>query len=281
MKAVGEVPTRPLLRWFGGKWILSSWIIDHFPPHRIYTESYGGAGSVLLKKPRSYAEIWNDLDDDVVNLFTILRSRESSSELRRRLYLTPFARLEFELAYQKTHDPIEKARRLVVRSYQGFGSTACNPNRKTGFRPGSNRSGTTPAHDWANYPRCLASIIKRLQGVVIEREPALKLLRRHDTEETLHYVDPPYLHQTRAQGHDIRHRYSYELFAHDHLELSKTLKDLKGMVIISGYPSKFYDDLYSGWTTFQRDAMADGALKRVEMLWLNKSAAERLNQSKS
>src|SRR5688500_1471666 len=110
---------RPVLRWHGGKWRLAPWIIGHFPQHRIYVEPFGGAASVLLRKPRSYAEIYNELDGEVVNLFRVLRSADAH-ELVRRLELTPFARDEFVGAHDDTDDPIEAARQLVVRSFMGF-----------------------------------------------------------------------------------------------------------------------------------------------------------------
>lgn len=67
-------PTRPVLRWHGGKWVLAPWIIGHFPPHRIYTEAFGGGASILMRKARAYSEVYNDLDEDVVNIFRVLRS---------------------------------------------------------------------------------------------------------------------------------------------------------------------------------------------------------------
>lgn len=92
-------PTRPVLRYHGGKWKLAPWVIQHFPPHQVYVEPFGGAASVLMQKPRVEAEIYNDLDDDVVNIFRILRDPAMAAELRRRLELTPFARTELRDSY--------------------------------------------------------------------------------------------------------------------------------------------------------------------------------------
>lgn len=108
---------RPVLRWHGGKWILAPWIISHFPKHRIYTEVFGGAASVLMRKNRSYAEVYNDIEGEVVNLFRILRDERAAGRLKEVLELTPFARDEWELSYKPTEDVIEQARRTVIRCF--------------------------------------------------------------------------------------------------------------------------------------------------------------------
>ncbi|MFL1849080.1 DNA adenine methylase, partial [Pseudomonas aeruginosa] len=235
---------RPILRYHGGKWKLAPWIIQHLAPHHTYVEPFGGAASVLLRKARSYAEIYNDLDGDVVNLFRV--ARDHGEQLRQALALTPFAREEFEASYAETSDPLERARRMVIRSLQGFGTAAASGER-TGFRSTSTRSGTGPALDWRNYPDTLTAITERLQGVVIENRDALALMEYHDRPNTLHYVDPPYVHSTRSTK--VRHNatgksYRYELDDNQHKELAAFLKRLRGMVVLSGYPCPLYDELY-------------------------------------
>jgi DNA adenine methylase len=265
---LATAPSRPVLRWHGGKWLLSRKILPFFPPHRIYTESFGGAASILLRKPRSYAEIYNDLDGDVVNLFRVLQDPVSGARLQELLRITPFAREEFKLAYADTQDPVERARRLIIRSFMGFGSNACNRMTTTGFRANSNRSGTTPAYDWSNYPECLGAIIERFRGVVVECRPAVEVLKQHDQPDALHYVDPPYLHSTRRQGQQKNYR--YEMSEADHIALAEVLKTLQGQVILSGYPSELYDNLYAGWGRHEINAFADGARPRTEVLWIKR-----------
>lgn len=260
------------MRYHGGKWKLAPWIISHFPQHRIYTEVFGGAASVLIRKPRAYAEVYNDLDGEVVNVFRVFR--ENGAELLEKLWATPFARDEFIQSYYPDENPVEQARRTVARSFMGFGSASVTNMRhvskkfskpSTGFRANSNRSGTTPAHDWANYVDAAVNLIERLRGVTIENKDAKSILLQHDQDNALHYVDPPYVKSSRDAGSDYRH----EMTDEQHDELSTVLLGLKGRVIISGYHSELYDNLYKGWKRVERKAMADGAAERTEVLWMN------------
>lgn len=266
-------PTRPLVRYHGGKWILAPWIISNFPPHRYYTEVYGGGGSVLLRKPRCYAEVYNEKDGEMVNLFRV--TRDQGNALRSALTLTPFARDEFVESYLPADNSIEQARRTVIRACMGFGSAAAS-GAQTGFRANSNRSGTTPARDWMNYPDCLPALIERLRGVVLENKDAIEVLRQHDQPETLHYVDPPYVMETRSMRNPYcKKGYRHELTDTEHRELSAVLHEMLGIVVVSGYPCELYDkDLYADWLRVERPALADGARERTEVLWINRPRNE-------
>ena len=267
-------PQRPVLRYYGGKWLLAPWIISQFPEHRVYCEPFGGAGSVLMRKDRSYAEVYNDLDGEIVNLFRVLQDQESSTRLFELLNLTPFARDEFNTAYEPTTDPIEKSRRLIIRAYMGFGSDGHNIlSGKTGFRANSNRSGSTPAHDWANYPEEVPAFYERLRGVCIENRDASEVMAQQDSEDTLHFVDPPYMAETRGAK---QHGYVHEMSDDQHATLCEFLKTLKGMVVLCGYDNELYKSL--GWKSVKREAHADGARDRVEILWFNPQAWERRPQ---
>ena len=267
-------PTRPVLRYYGGKWRLAPWIISHFPEHRCYVEPYGGAGSVLLQKRRSYAEVYNDLDGEVVNLFRVLRDPAQARELERLLRLTPYSRVEFEQSYIAAGDPIEQARRSVARSYMGFGSASLEET-VTGFRDNAKRSGTIPAPSWARYPAQLGNFCNRLAGVVIESRSALEVITRQDGRETLFYVDPPYPHQTRSRVR-VR-RYRHEMTDAEHVELAHVLHQVKGYVILSGYACPLYAELYTDWPRHERETHADGALDRTESLWLSPRVASVMN----
>lgn len=262
-------PTRPALRWHGGKWKLAPWIIGFFPPHKIYVEPFGGGASVLLRKKRATTEVYNDLDGDAVNLFRVMRDR--SDELTRLLALTPYAREEYLALYEAIDDPVESARRFVARSFMGQSSKGAL--QRSGFDTRVNEDAfSSRLRSLSALPDELAAIAGRLTHVIIEREDGLTLMKRHDRPECLHYVDPPYLPRTRSAR-----LYRHEMSTADHEALLAGLMLLNGMVVLSGYPDALYDSTLIGWRRVEREAFADGGRARTEVVWINPACAALLD----
>lgn len=269
----------PVLRYHGGKFRLSKWLYNFFPTHDIYVEPFGGAASVLLRKPRSHGEVYNDLDQDIFNLFQVLRDEKSAARLRELCELTPYSRDEFKLAYQYAEEPIERARRTIVRSAMGFGSGAAT-GHKTGFRCEARRDHATSADVWAKYPPVLTWVSRRLRGVNIENRAAARCIASHDTEKTLFYVDPPYLLETRVIG-SSGNVYRHEMTELQHVELLTQLNSLKGMITLSGYASELYNDMLPGWrceTKRARISAGAGTGIKTECLWLNPQCQDALER---
>lgn len=274
MNTVKE-PERPVLKYFGAKWALAPWIIEQFPPHRIYVEPFGGGASVLMRKPRGYSEVYNDLDGEIVNVFRVIRSE--FEPLSVALRATPYARDEYDMAWEPTTDPVERARRTLVRSHMGMGDATTGAS-KTGFRARSEHSGTSKSENWRTWLDALASFHERLMGVVIENRDAKEVMSQQDGESTLHFVDPPYVHSSRSAASNYR----FEMTDVEHEQLCDFLNTLKGMVILCGYHNPIYDRL--GWQYIEREAYADGAITgkkaRTEVLWLNPAAVKAQTQQR-
>ena len=266
---------RPVLRYPGGKWRIADWVISHFPEHDIYVEPYGGAASVLMRKPPARAEVYNDLNGDIVNVFRILRDEEGAKRLCCSLELTPFVREEYDLSFEQTEDMAECARRTIVRSFMGYNVKSLLNGKKNGWR--SRRLGSFwPASDWQNYPLQIRAFVERLHGVTVESRPAFEVLKRYDSPVTLHYVDPPYLPETRSAN--SRNLYKHELSKKDHIELAETLKSLEGMVILSGYDSRLYTLLYPGWRTEMKKNYVSSHGERTEVLYISPNTLKKVRQ---
>ncbi|MGX5913911.1 DNA adenine methylase [Aliidiomarina sp. Khilg15.8] len=269
----------PAVRYHGSKFRLAPWVISHFPRHDYYIEPFGGAAGVLLQKPRCHGEVYNDLDGDIVNFFEVVRDPVLGPKLERACRLTPFSRAEFNLAYLATDDPLERARRLIVRATMGFGSGGATLGH-TGFRNDVRRLRSNSVDVWLKYPDTLAAVGSRFTGVLIENKPAVEVIQKQDHPDALIYVDPPYMHDTRVMGGRAR-AYKHELTDSDHNELLSTLRDCKGMVIVSGYPSSFYDEGLKGWkqvSTKSRISAGRVTSTRTEVLWINPAAAKKQSQ---
>lgn len=162
----------PPLRWTGSKWQLAEWIISQFPPHLLYCEPYCGGAAVFFRKQPAKIEVLNDLDGDVVNFFTVLRTH--TNELVQAVDLTPYSREEYEQAYEPSDDPLERARRFYICSRQSYGAFS---GRKTGWRTQKNwRRGMSINHEW-NRLHGLFKAAYRLKDAQIECDDALEVIR--------------------------------------------------------------------------------------------------------
>lgn len=262
---------RPLFNYYGSKSNLASWIVQHFPPHVAYVETHAGSAVVCLNKPRSGIEVLNDKWDEVVNVFRVLRDEQKAQRLIEACYLTPYAKSEYELAVSEeiVGDDVERARRFVTRSFLSFGSRGVFDT--VGFRR-EKVSSNSAIKPWLKYPNELFTVIERLRGVVIENEDATGIIKRYDSVDTLFYVDPPYVDETRKS----LNVYEFEMTVQDHKELSSTLHDVKGMVVLSGYRCDMYDDLYRDWERTDKQGVDVVVSKRTESLWVNQSVASKI-----
>nr|WP_244922791.1 DNA adenine methylase [Xenorhabdus cabanillasii] len=228
----------------------------------------------------SYSEVYNDLDQELFNLFLVLRDKEQSKRLHELCQLTPYSRDEFALGYEPATDFVERARRMIVRSAMGFsGGAACG--HKTGFRCDAKRPSATHAHVWKKYPAVIKWVCARLRGVNIENRPAVDCIQYHDSLNTLFYVDPPYLHNTRNLNLSGS-VYKYEMTEDEHVYLLSTLKNCDGMVVLSGYDSALYNDLLPGWRKEEKTARISagkGTGLKTECLWISPYCDEMLRQS--
>lgn len=269
-------PKRPALRYYGGKWRISKWIISHFPDHECYVEPFGGAMSVLLRKKRSPLEVYNDIDGAVVNFFRVLRERPE--ELIRAIELTPWARSEYELSQERSDSPfpLEQARRFYASCWMGFGGGRARWRQGWRYQV---RDGNLWKPSSISFTETdhLYQVVERLRGVQIECRDAREVIRSCDAPTTLFYLDPPYLHSTRSKWKDI---YAHEMDDMDHEELAELARSVEGMVVISGYPSGLYQCWYErhGWKRVETAARTGGMTmaQRIEALWLSPRVVDAL-----
>lgn len=263
---------RAILHYPGSKWRIAEWIVSHLPPHTTYLEPFFGSGAVFFSKPRSQVETINDLDDNVVNLFRVIRERPE--ELARTVAFTPWARVEFEDSRQRTGDPLEDARRFLAQAWMGRSGSI---RWRTGWRHEiAGRQGFTCAGVWSGLPDRILAVAERLRGAQIEQQDALQLIARYRQPTVLIYADPPYPLGTRSSGSV----YIHEMGDNDHNRLLDLLLDHPGPVVVSGYACDLYDQRLAEWRREAKHTYCDGGQKRQEVIWLNQVAARALPQGR-
>ncbi len=255
-----KVPTPAVLRYPGSKWSLADLIVGQFQPYYHYVEPFFGSGAVFFSKPRSPHEVINDQNSQVTNMFTVLRDR--SDELCWALEMTPWSRDEYNQSHIQTGDPLEDARRFVVRIWQAHASDLA---KKTGWKNrGPSQRASGMSHRWNKIPAQLQTLALRLKDAEIENREALEVIERHSSTDCLIYADPPYPHSVRTQT-----MYGNEMTDEDHLLLLKALRRHPGPVVISGYANPMYDESLVGWKRIAvKPPKVEKQASRIEVLWV-------------
>ena len=262
------------IAWYGGKAYYAEWLIDRFPDHRVYVEPFGGAANVLLRKPRSEVEVYNDVDDRVVNLFRVLRDPEQFERLRMLLDLTPYARGEFAdlLELPPTDDPVERARRFFAICRQARGGMGMSKLSKNcwAFSRRTRRDMAEPVSKYLSAIDGLADVAARFRTVLIESRPAIELIPRYDGEDSFFYLDPPYMPETRYGKKAAT--YGHEMTVDEHAALLDAVLQINGKAMLSGYAAPLYDDKLKAWRREElktKTHMANSGEERTEVIWFN------------
>jgi DNA adenine methylase len=256
--------------WYGGKFSHLNWLLPLLPEAQHYCEPFAGSAAVLLNREPAPVETYNDIDGEVVNFFRVLRDQKDA--LIEAIGLTPFARAEFELAFSQPEpgiSDVERARRFFVLARQirtGLAQRAsagrwahCVLTSRAGMAGAVSR--------WLGSVEGLSEIVQRLLRVQIENSPAIEVIKRYDSDQTLFYCDPPYPHDSRGDNK----AYAYEMSDHDHRELAEVLRHVRGKVAVSGYHGTLMDELYKDWCCIEAPVKYCHSIKkpRQEVLWVN------------
>jgi DNA adenine methylase len=262
--------------WYGGKYSHLDWLLPLLPNTTHYCEPFGGSAAVLINRDPSPVETYNDVHGEVVNFFRVLRNQKDA--LVEAIGLTPFSRAEFEAAIKEPTEgltELERARRFYILARQvrtGLAQKAsagrwahCLLTSRAGMAGAVSR--------WLGAVEDLPLIAQRLLRVQIENEPAIEVIKRFDSEETLFYCDPPYPHASRGDAN----AYANEMTDEQHRELAEVLRSVKGKVALSGYNCPLMDELYGDWQRVESEEKVIHSVKttRKEVLWINYELEEK------
>ena len=256
--------------WYGGKFTHLDFILPHIPTDaEHYCDVFGGSAAVLLNRPPAPVETYNDLDSELVNFFATLR--DEGDTLIKAIGLTPFSREELVRSCRPAVglSRLERARRFYVRARQTrTGLAQTSSEGRWAHCVLTSRAGMAGAVSrWLGSVEGLSEIVQRLLRVQIENAPALEVIRRYDTDSTVFYLDPPYVHAARGD----RSAYGYEMTDDDHEKLAAVLRAIRGRAVLSGYKTPFYDELYADWRRIDAPEKTCHSVRKLrrESLWLN------------
>lgn len=236
---------RSPITWMGGKYYSAPHILQSFPypsDYDVYVELFGGAAHVLMQKPPSkHVEVYNDLNQDLVNFWMCCRNQ--AQELEQRCKSLPYARSLYYQYHKSLFDgtpmePLERATRwfYVLRSNFSSEPPAPSPN---GWSAGAKHRGNNAAHSYHSALDLFTLVQTRLQFVLIDCRDFAEVFHSYDRRRVLFYIDPPYL------GHEQYYNIGEGVFSlADHQRLATLLNATQAYVALSYYPHPLLDELY-------------------------------------
>lgn len=229
---------RSPLIWFGGKAKYTEFIISKMPRHKVYVEPFGGATHVIAQKPRISHEIYNDIDGNVVNF--LMQVRDDPERLQQACESIPYSRQLYETWKKEPlpQDPFERAVRWFYLNRSGISKGNAEEVPQTGWRH-STKPGQNPAKGYISACSLFKEFADRMKGVVIEHLDFREIIRKYDSEETLFYVDPPYIGREKYYAGGFTEK--------DHGDLAELLNNVKGKVVLFYYDDPLLLELYPGW----------------------------------
>lgn len=233
---------RSPLIWIGGKSKLAPIIISRLPEHKTYVEVFGGAAHVIVQKPRSDFEVYNDIDKHLVNF--LLVAREDPEKLQQACETLPYSRWLYETwrdewkAGKWPPDPFERAVRWFYLNRSAIAKGNSPKNKNTGWRH-STSGNPNPARSYQTACQLIKGFSQRIRNVQIENLDFRKVILKYDSPDTVFYCDPPYF--------GCEHYYVGEFSEEDHRDLAGLLRNIQGKAIVSYYDHPLVYRLYEGW----------------------------------
>ncbi len=242
-------------RWPGGKGILASWIVKYIPNGRTYVEPFAGAASVLWHLPKPFpVEVLNDIDGDIVNFYRVLQDKSKFEILLHRLVFTPYARAEFRRALRilrsSEASDIDRAWAFFVIHNQGFSGMGRSEGNWSRSITESRNGMASTTSKLRSRLKVLAQLHDRISRVQIDNIDGIECIKYWDTADTVFYIDPPYIPETRR--YHLFYKTEPDLSYHE--RLVETLLQVKGKVLLSCYDHPVYKPLAdAGWQKLTKD----------------------------
>lgn len=235
------------------------------PAHIVYTESFAGGAALFWAKEPAAVEVLNDINGNLINFYKVLKSR--FNELETMIKTTLHSREMFDFAcvvydFPQFFDPVTRAWALWVKSKMGFAS-------KLDGTFGYDKTSNSIAKKLGGAKELFTEdLSKRIENTQIECTGALRIIASRDTEETFHFVDPPYINS------DCGH-YSGTFNLQDFEELLQLLSTVKVKFMLTMFPHAVLNEyvLHYGWRQVEVErtisASKTSRRKQTEVIVMN------------